>query len=137
MDLIPNKAIGEHWSPISIGGSQRLTLCQLDFKTYSTQPHMYPMFKDLVALSKCNEPGRTKITSIETVLAEIAAGAAAGHSSGRVVYPSGFVFHESRVGSTLIANMLAADPDNMVFSEVSEFMCCCVAVVTLAGGASC
>ena len=31
--------------------------------------------------------------------------------------PSGFVFHESRVGSTLVANSLAANPWNMVFSE--------------------
>jgi len=31
--------------------------------------------------------------------------------------PSGFVFHESRVGSTLTANLLASDPYNMVFSE--------------------
>ena len=28
--------------------------------------------------------------------------------------PNGFVFHESRVGSTLVADMLASDADNMV-----------------------
>ena len=33
------------------------------------------------------------------------------------VKPSGFVFHESRVGSTLVANMLAAVPTNIVYSE--------------------
>lgn len=31
--------------------------------------------------------------------------------------PNGFVFHESRVGSTLVADMLASDASNMVFSE--------------------
>jgi hypothetical protein len=30
---------------------------------------------------------------------------------------SGFVFHESRVGSTLVANLLASDKYSMVFSE--------------------
>eukprot|EP01035_Chromulina_nebulosa_P026497 gene26497-34697_t len=36
---------------------------------------------------------------------------------GRIVKPTGFVFHESRVGSTLVANSLASDPWSMVFSE--------------------
>jgi len=31
--------------------------------------------------------------------------------------PSGFVFHESRVGSTLVANMLASAPTHVVYSE--------------------
>ena len=33
------------------------------------------------------------------------------------VEPSGFVFHESRVGSTLVANMLASVPHHLVYSE--------------------
>ena len=28
--------------------------------------------------------------------------------------PTGFVFHESRCGSTLVANMLASDQNNLV-----------------------
>lgn len=119
MELIPDKPMGEHWTPISIT-NQMLTLCQLDFKTYSATPYNYPMFKDLVTLSKCTQGGRSKLLTISQALSEIEA--AAGTRSGRVVYPTGFVFHESRVGSTLVANMLAADPDNMVFSEVSEYM---------------
>ena len=35
----------------------------------------------------------------------------------RHIKPTGFVFHESRVGSTLVANALASNPWNMVFSE--------------------
>ena len=38
-------------------------------------------------------------------------------SAGRVVPPSAFVFHESRVGSTLVANNLASSPYSLVFSE--------------------
>jgi hypothetical protein len=41
----------------------------------------------------------------------------AGLPGGNVVPPTAFVFHESRVGSTLIANFLASDPYSMVFSE--------------------
>ncbi|CAN0443494.1 unnamed protein product, partial [Hapterophycus canaliculatus] len=31
--------------------------------------------------------------------------------------PKGFVYHETRCGSTLVANMLAALPPSRVFSE--------------------
>lgn len=129
MDLIPDKSMPEHWTPISMEGKSQLKLCQLDFKTYSAVPYTYPMFKDLLALSKCTESGRSKTASIKALLGEIVS--AAGTRSGRVVYPSGFVFHESRVGSTLIANMLASDPDNMVFSEVSDLLglSYCLAIV--------
>jgi hypothetical protein len=40
-----------------------------------------------------------------------------GTPGGRFVEPTGFVFHESRVGSTLVANAFASDPFAMVFSE--------------------
>lgn len=116
MDLIPNKPRVEHWTPISISGSM-LKLCQLDFKRYSEQPYNYPMFKDLLELSECSFPDKTKSINIDNILSDIRANA--GTPSGRVVYPTGFIFHESRVGSTLIANMLASDQNNMVFSESS------------------
>lgn len=119
MDLIPDKPVEPHWTPISISAST-LTMCQLDFKTYNAQPYSYPMFKDLVSLSRCDAPGNTRTSSVSAELEDIRVAAAAGGRAGRVVYPSGFVFHESRVGSTLIANMLASDLDNMVFSEVID-----------------
>ena len=34
-----------------------------------------------------------------------------------VLSPDGLVFHQSRVGSTLAANLLGSDPQNLVFSE--------------------
>lgn len=54
----------EQWTPISVtnihikaDGSvdASLTLCQLDFSTYAKTPHKYPMFRDLVSMSKCNQ----------------------------------------------------------------------------------
>jgi hypothetical protein len=47
------------------------------------------------------------------------------------VKPAGFIFHETRCGSTLIANQLAVLPSNRVFSEskvaiqVRPISCCC------------
>lgn len=35
----------------------------------------------------------------------------------RSLEPSGFIFHESRVGSTLLANILASSEPNLVYSE--------------------
>ena len=119
MDLIPDKPMPEHWTPISMNGNT-LTLCRLDFSSYSAKPYAYPMFKDFVAVSKCSIPGNTRTATIRDLLVDIDMNA--GTRNGRVVYPSGFVFHESRVGSTLIANLLASDPDNMVFSEVSNYV---------------
>jgi hypothetical protein len=40
-----------------------------------------------------------------------------GKPKSRMIPPTGFIFHESRVGSTLVANLLGSDPFNMVFSE--------------------
>ncbi len=34
-----------------------------------------------------------------------------------LLQPTGFVFHEARVGSTLVANMLASDPRNLVYAS--------------------
>ena len=53
----------EQWTPISLTNihiqsdgkvDATITLCQLDFSTYSQAPHQYPMFRDLVSMSKCN-----------------------------------------------------------------------------------
>lgn len=54
---------------------------------------------------------------MSTLVKEIKSDEAAGLPTGRVVQPTGFVFHESRVGSTLVANFLASDPWSLVFSE--------------------
>lgn len=37
------------------------------------------------------------------------------------VHPTGFIFHTARCGSTLIAQMLAASPENIAISEASIF----------------
>lgn len=105
------------WTPIDIDFTDmdpQVTLCQLDFKTYTESPHLYPMFRDLETLSKCHGDNR-KRERLSVLMKEL--NSLNGKPEGRIVKPMGFIFHESRVGSTLIANTLASDPWNMVFSE--------------------
>lgn len=106
----------EFWSPIDVDVSHDsvVTLCKLNFKAYSQSPHLYPMFKDLEGNSACVGTNRRR-EKISVLLKEIAE--QRGTAGGNVIAPTGFVFHESRVGSTLVANTLASDPFSMVFSE--------------------
>ncbi len=108
----------EFWSPIDVElespDDPLITMCKLNFKDYSKKPHEYPMFKDLESLSLCQGRNRRK-EKLSKLMRELEA--KKGTPAGRIVPPTGFVFHESRVGSTLVANTLASDPFSMVFSE--------------------
>jgi hypothetical protein len=106
----------EFWTPIDIDVSKDPTviLCKLNYKKYYEQPHSYPMFRDLEGLSSCVSGNRRR-EKLSVLLKEI--NKANGTEAGRILQPTGFVFHESRVGSTLVANILASDPYSLVFSE--------------------
>jgi len=77
------------------------------------------MFKDFIAMSKCAGKGKL----IEKRLSEVVGdkynslNGPTNASVPDIIHPTGFIFHESRVGSTLVANLLASDPKSMVFSE--------------------
>lgn len=86
-----------------------LTLCQFDVTPYHRNPEQYPMSKDLI-MNFCSE--RRRSNKLASILAEDA-------TAGKQLQPTGFIFHESRVGSTLVANMLASVPTNLVYSEPS------------------
>lgn len=101
---------------MSQGDDPLFTLCPLNFKKYSSAPHSTPMFKDLLAISDCTR-SNVKHAKLSDIKQDIAKNK--GQPAGRVIYPSGFIFHESRVGSTLVANLLGSDPFNMIFSESS------------------
>ncbi len=106
----------EFWTPIDVevSSDSMVILCKLNFRKYWENPHSYPMFKDLEGLSHCMGKNR-KRERISTLIKEMED--SKGTDSAAVVKPTGFVFHESRVGSTLIANFLASDPWSLVFSE--------------------
>ena len=115
MELPPRDA-HEVWTPIDIDIQEDpiVILCKLNFHKYWDQPHSYPMFRDLESASNCIGANRRR-SKMSVLLKEL--DAAKDTPEGRVVPPTGFVFHESRVGSTLIANFLASDPWALVFSE--------------------
>ena len=110
----------EHWTPISVKSfseDPKFQLCKLNFKAYSVGgPNKLPMFKDLLAASDCKGKN-AKSMRLSEIKKEMASEEAAGKPASPMLAPTGFVFHESRVGSTLVANLLGSDPFNMVFSE--------------------
>ena len=110
----------EFWTPIDLemDSDPLLTMCKLNFKEYSANPHLYAMFRDFVAVSRCSGSRRKK-ERLSVLMDELNARQQNGLPEGRVVKPSGFIFHESRVGSTLVANSFASDPWSLVFSESS------------------
>ena len=99
------KEIQLFWTPIRIviddPNDPSITFCQLDFKTYGETPNSYPMFRDLVTMSQCGL-GNSKTAR----LSEVKLDPNFQGIGGTFMDPSGFVFHESRVGSTLVANAL-------------------------------
>lgn len=124
----------------------RLSLCALNFEDYSKNPHEYSMFRFLVGNSNC-VGGNIMTMDLKSYLKKIEEERLKEreqyliktHQSldilhdeeeieniedGRLRYaiPKLFVFHESRVGSTLVANLLASDPYSMVFSESSPII---------------
>ena len=83
------------WTPIdvAISSDPMVILCKLNFKKYWESPHMYPMFRDLEGISQCFGSNRRR-EKLSVLVQEVRSDQAAGLSSGRVVPPSGFVFHE-------------------------------------------
>jgi len=86
------------WTPIDIEVSQdpMVIMCQLDFETYSQTPHKFAMFRDLVTLSQCTGKNRRR-ERMSKLISEVQS-----DRRLKVLTPTAFVFHESRVGSTLV-----------------------------------
>ena len=86
-----------------------ITLCRLSFKRFHSTPSKYPMFSDLVQVSQCDKDNVT-VTLLE-LQQDL------DRARDAIIPPTGFIFHETRCGSTLASNMLAASEQNLVFSE--------------------
>jgi hypothetical protein len=103
------------WYPIDVsirsgGGEATFHMCKLQHALHFAHPDENPMFKDLVKSSNCHRT--TKMLS-ESALKTILVA-----EKANLIQPNGFVFHESRCGSTLVANMLTRyDESNLVYSE--------------------
>ncbi|CAM9737212.1 unnamed protein product [Discosporangium mesarthrocarpum] len=115
---------GYLWLPFSMGSpvcwemgqcEAILRFCRVDIKSYQDQPWKYPMLPMLMKKSGCTSD---KVRSF--LLSDLRDYRA--YHPEEFLQPTGFIYHETRTGSTLVANMLAHVPTNLVASEnrVSE-----------------
>mmetsp|Transcript_2589 Transcript_2589/g.3882 ORF Transcript_2589/g.3882 Transcript_2589/m.3882 type:complete len:454 (+) Transcript_2589:45-1406(+) len=95
----------------------RGVFCQLNWALHKSDPSSYPMFHDLVDHSDCQEPFELDLKKVMKQVRTYDENPT--DPSVHAIEPNGFVFHESRCGSTLVANSLAAmEPSkNRVYSE--------------------
>lgn len=108
-------------------GKVYAAFCEIDWDAQARNPSIVPMFRDLEAASpKCRET----FTSVSDLYALVQDAKAfdgfdeetqTAKHKGIVFPPNGIVFHETRCGSTLFANVLAgsgsAQGHSRVFSE--------------------
>jgi len=81
----------------------KATFCSMDFAGYKADPSANPMYHILVQSPSCR---KSMITYDMKEIVKLAT--AYDGSDIHVMEPSGFIFHESRCGSTLVANALTA-----------------------------
>jgi hypothetical protein len=100
------------WTPTNVvydeNADGMVTLCVLDWETYHSDPTKHAMFRELVDFSCA---ANTRTVSMAELREDLAT------DMGSVIPPTGFVFHESRCGSTLSANILGSDSQNLMFAE--------------------
>mmetsp|Transcript_6077 Transcript_6077/g.6608 ORF Transcript_6077/g.6608 Transcript_6077/m.6608 type:complete len:442 (-) Transcript_6077:360-1685(-) len=92
--------------------------CEIEWSAHKSNPSKFPMFKDLMDISKdCRYPFEYDL--LEAVNQVKRYENSDEYPSSHSLQPNGFVFHESRCGSTLAANALAAMEPSMsrVYSE--------------------
>ncbi|CAM9374267.1 unnamed protein product [Choristocarpus tenellus] len=118
---------GKLWLPVSVGKSNGkrgegrrgrafdnilVAYCLMDMDAYHEKPWAFAMGTSLQRRSGCNrnkDLTRTyRLNSLMDILED--------HPSS-FLDPTGFIYHQTRCGSTLTANMLAAVPTNIVHSE--------------------
>jgi len=105
--------------------------CRLDWTKHEQDPSKTPMFRDVIAASQCGEGSNPHVEfdlfqAVQAVRAYDATlekerdkGLDHTANNPHVLDLGGVVFHESRCGSTLVANLLQShDPtQNLVYSE--------------------
>ena len=111
-------AISEDGSYQSIIGS----FCQLEWGPHKSDPASTPMFRDVVQGSRgCKSPVEMDLQKVMEAVSTYDQEHGVEDVNGKVhlLELRGFVFHESRCGSTLVANVLQAmyPEENRVYSE--------------------
>jgi hypothetical protein len=112
---------GRKESSSGVPYSATATFCHLDWIHHKQDPAAVPMFKDLIQHSRSCSKTRIQYDLYKAVQAAKEYDAQRPEEVQVMYPPRGLVFHESRVGSTLAANTLAAfQPErNRVYSESS------------------
>lgn len=102
----------------------RVRMCRLDWAEYRANPTVYPFFEDLLPNSHCfgeKSRDRSYVTTLGALEDEYAAHGCVGKEGTPELpagcAPSGIVYHISRTGSTLLANMMAVLPTTVMYSE--------------------
>ena len=110
--------IGLRFNGYQSPATMTVDMCALNFSAHHADPSLTPFYRDLVVASGCDDASavvRVPYTTLEEEYSVRGCDRADGRGVGCA--PAGLVFHESRCGSTLVANMLAASTATLVVSE--------------------
>jgi hypothetical protein len=99
-----------HWLPIQVNAGVDITV---DWAWFGPKPLRESFYEDSIRRTLTSPFAR--LFRYRTTLGDLLAQADAVPSRA----PDGFIFHMSRCGSTLVAQMLAALPDSIVVSEAA------------------
>ena len=114
------------------------TFCKLHWAKYKNDPPSLPMFRMLVEESECDSSDNRYTMDLADIARKLDEHEAEYEEKYgvHVMPPAGFIFHESRVGSTLVSNSLTAmdpaahrvysesDPINQAFGACKSFTLC-------------
>lgn len=101
-------------------GAVRGIFCSINWQLHKSDPSSYPMFRDVVDHSDCPSGFTLDLKTVADMAREYDyKNIGKDDITVRSLEPSGFVFHESRCGSTLVANSFAAlnPKGHRVYSE--------------------
>ncbi|CAM9427536.1 unnamed protein product [Ascophyllum nodosum] len=110
---------GYLWIPVAVDRFDPSTtdplvkMCQVNYAKYSAAPWLLPMGGLLSLNSGCAEIDRDTVQIVRMSVLE----RTLQERPEMVAEPTGFIFHETRCGSTLVANMLASVESNVMWSE--------------------
>lgn len=117
-DVVAAEAVPAGFVPVKVtwtGNDPVVTLCKLKWGLYHEDPSKVAMFRQLVAESDCQGRHGSKGNTREVRMSQLRLRLA--QAAPGPILPTGFVFHESRVGSTLAANMLGTPANHVMYSE--------------------
>jgi hypothetical protein len=97
------------WTPVRISWTS--PGAEVEWRDLGTRPFLEPFFEDTVRAALAETGSRRRRTGLRA-LEEV-------QQASPGVPPSGFIFHLSRCGSTLVSQALAALPGTVVLSEAA------------------